>query len=410
MNTVAIIGAGASGMLCAYYAAQNGAKVILLDKNSRPGRKLMITGKGRCNLTNNCDDVRRFTENVPRNGRFLYSALNFLSPQQLMMLFESNGLKLKTERGNRVFPVSDKAVDVVDTLSKMLSLQHVSLSKMNVTAVSVSNGAVNGVFADGREIPADSVVIATGGASYMRTGSTGDGFKFAATLGHHIIHPTASLVPLETTDKSCSQLMGLSLKNVSISLYSNNDEKPVYTDFGEMLFTHFGLSGPIILSASAFMSDEANYTVSIDLKPALTCDELSKRLLRDFSQNINKDLINSLDNLLPQKLIATIVERSKIDPRKKCNVITKEEREEIVNIIKYFKFTIKKKRPIEEAIITSGGVDTNEINPKTMESKLIKGLYFAGEVIDVDALTGGFNLQIAFSTGALAGMNAAQPK
>ncbi len=407
MKRVVIIGGGAAGLLCGYFAAKNGASVLIVDKNARPGRKMMISGKGRCNLTNNCD-VRRFMESVTKNASFLYSALYFLPPQRLMELIEEAGLPLKTERGNRVFPVSDKAVDVVDAVYAMAKSAGCEYLNAEVKSLIVKNGAAVGVDTSSGRIGADSVVVATGGASYTRTGSTGDGYKFAKEAGHTVEPIRPSLVPLVTAGGTAKRLMGLSLKNVALKLTEDGRDKPVFEDFGEMLFTHFGLSGPMVLSASAHMEQGKRYSVSVDLKPALTTEELSKRIARDFAAYPNKDFANSLDDLLPKKMIPVIVDLSGIDPHKKVNSVTREERAKLAALLKKLDFAVTGTRPVEEAIITSGGVNVKEIDPKTMESKLVKGLYFAGEVIDVDALTGGYNMHIAMATGALAGENAAK--
>ena len=406
MKRVVIIGGGAAGLFCGCFAARNGASALIVDKNSRPGRKMMISGKGRCNLTNNCD-VRRFMESVTKNAGFLFSALYFLPPQRLMELMEEQGLPLKTERGNRVFPQSDKAADVVDAVYAMAKDAGCGYFCAEVKSIIIENGSAVGVETTSGKLAADAVVIATGGASYTRTGSTGDGYRFAEAAGHTVEPIRPSLVPLVTAGDTARRLMGLSLKNVSLKLYEAGVGKPVFEDFGEMLFTHFGLSGPIVLSASAHMDRGKKYSVSVDLKPALTVDELSKRIARDFAETPNKDFVNSLDELLPKKLIPVIVDLSGIDPRKKVNSVTREERGRLAELLKNLGFVVAGARPVEEAIITSGGVNVKEINPKTMESKLVKGLYFAGEVIDVDALTGGYNMHIAMATGALAGENAA---
>ena len=407
MKRVVIVGGGAAGLLCGYFAAKGGASALIVDKNARPGRKMMISGKGRCNLTNNCD-VRRFMESVTKNASFLYSALYFLPPQRLMELVEAEGLPLKTERGNRVFPQSDKAVDVVDTVYAMAKNAGCEYVNAEVKSIVIKDGRAAGVVTAGGVINADAVVIATGGASYTRTGSTGDGYRFAREGGHTVTPVRPSLVPLVTEGNVAKRLMGLSLKNVALTLRESGGDKPVYEDFGEMLFTHFGLSGPIVLSASAHMEQGKRYSVSVDLKPALTLEELSKRISRDFAENPNKDFVNSLDGLLPKKLIPVIVDLSGVDPRKKVNSVTRDERAGLAGLLKKLDFTVSGTRPIEEAIITSGGVEVREIDPKTMESKLVKGLYFAGEVLDVDALTGGYNMHIAMATGALAGENAAK--
>lgn len=406
---VIVIGAGAAGMMCAGNAALCGGDVIIIEKNSRVGRKVMITGKGRCNVTNNCDSSA-FIANVPTNGRFLYSAINSFSTQDTMDFFERNGVPLKTERGNRVFPVSDKAVDIVDALHRFIDQSNCRLINDEAAALMVKNGAVCGVkTASGGKYYCDSVVIATGGKSYPLTGSTGTGYLLAKQAGHTIVEPKPSLVPIVSSDTWCKELQGLSLRNVSLTVRSKESHKEIYKDFGEMLFTHFGVSGPIILSASAHLAHKQadNYYLSVDLKPALTEKQLDARILRDFEMFINKDIQNSLNKLLPSKIIPTVIKKAGIPFETKCNSVTKEQRCALVNAIKNFTINIKGFRPIEEAIVTSGGVSTKEINPKTMESKLCKGLYFAGEVIDTDAYTGGFNLQIAFSTGYLAGTGCA---
>ncbi len=401
---VIIIGAGASGLMAACSSGENGHEVLLIEKNDRFGKKLSITGKGRCNVTNNSsnDEV---IKNIPVNGRFLYSALDKFSTADTMEFFENAGIKLKTERGNRVFPESDKAQDIVNALVSNMKKYNVKTKKACVSEITEENGNVTGVIlTDGTRIKAERVILATGGASYPGTGSTGDGYKFAKKLGHTITEIRPSLVPLVTKEAEAAEMMGLSLKNVAITLFEK--EKKKYKDFGEMLFTHFGLSGPIILSATAHMKkDIHDYKIEIDLKPALDEESLDKRVLKDFEKYANKDFINSLDDLLPQKMIPVIVKLSNINPRKKPNEITKEERKALCYLLKHLTFNIKSFRPVSEAIITSGGIKISEINPSTMESKIIKGLFFAGEVIDVDAYTGGFNLQIAFSTGYLAGKN-----
>lgn len=406
---VLVIGGGAGGIMSAISAAQNGAKVTIIEKNNRIGRKIMITGKGRCNLTNNCS-IQTFIESVPTNARFLYSAINKFTPQDTMYFFESNGMPIKTERGNRVFPQSDKSVDVVDTLRKIIYNWNISIIQDNCTALIIEDSIIKGVKCEsGKKYYANSVILACGGKSYSSTGSNGYGYILAKQAGHSIITPKPSLVPLVSSNSFCKDLQGLSLKNIAIKVIDNTIQKVVYDDFGELLFTHFGMSGPTILSASAHLKEMTidKYSVIIDLKPALSEDQLDNRLQRDFAENINKDFINSLSSLLPRKLIPVIISLSKIQAETKCNVITKQQRKDFVKLIKGFKVRISGFRPIEEAIITSGGVCVNEINPKTMQSKFVKGLYFAGEMIDVDAYTGGFNLQIAFSTGYLAGENSA---
>lgn len=406
MPDIIVIGGGASGLMAAGFASMNGADVTLFEKMPRVGRKLMITGKGRCNLANACD-IETFLRNVPVNGKFLYSALYNFPPYDIIDFFESRGLKTKIERGNRVFPVSDKAVDVVDTMRKFAEDNGVKIVYKEVSGVTSENGAVNGVIAEGKLYECGSVIIASGGKSYPRTGTTGDGYKFARKLGHTIVEPKPSLIPLESPDADCKELQGLSLRNVGLRIKTKNG-KTVYDDFGEMLFTHFGISGPIVLSASCNMRDYSlGYTACIDLKPALNEEQLDLRIQRDLKENINKSIGNSLSKLLPKKLIPVILKRWGIDPLKKCNSVTKDERKKLVILLKNFEIKISNPRPISEAIITSGGVKTSEINPKTMESKLVKNLYFSGEVIDVDAYTGGFNLVIAWSTGRLAGESAA---
>lgn len=393
-------------MMAGGFASMYGADVTLYEKMPKVGRKLLITGKGRCNLSNFCD-INTFLQNVPVNGKFLYSALNNFSPEDVVSFFEGLGLKTKVERGNRVFPVSDRAMDVVDTMRSFALDNGCKIIHKRVEDVVCENNAVSAVVVEGKKIPCDRLIIATGGKSYPRTGSTGDGYIFARKLGHTVTELRPSLIPLESPDSDCKRLQGLSLRNVRLTV-TGRDGREVFSDFGEMLFTHFGISGPIVLSASCNMTDYSKgYTAHIDLKPALDKDALDARILRDFSENINKAVSNSLSRLLPKKLIPVILDRWGIDPAKKCNSVTKEERRALLERIKDFKIEISNPRPIEEAIITSGGVRVSEINPKTMESKITKGLYFAGEVIDTDAYTGGFNLVIAWSTGMLAGENSA---
>ena len=389
-------------------AAELGANVTLIEKNAKVGRKIMITGKGRCNLTNNCD-VQTFINNVPVNGRFLYSAINNFTTADAMDFFEGLGLQLKTERGNRVFPMSDKAVDVVDTLYGFIKSRGVHLVNDSAEELILEDGYAAGVKCENKTYYADSVIICCGGKSYPLTGSTGDGYTLARQAGHTVTDLKPSLVPLESPDGECKSMQGLALKNVGLKIVKNNSKKEVYTDFGEMLFTHFGVSGPMILSASSHIRDinDGEYTAVIDLKPALNQQQLDKRLQNEFRQNANKDVSNSFSKLLPRKIIIPVLKRWGVPFDKKCNVITKEERRRLCDILKGFTIELSGFRPIEEAIITSGGVKTNEINPKTMESKLVSGLYFAGEVIDCDAYTGGFNLQIAWCTGRLAGQNSA---
>lgn len=405
---VLIIGAGAAGLMAAGAASARGLDVTVLERNERPARKVMITGKGRCNLTNNCSDINELISNVPVNGRFLYSAFSNFMPSDTVELFEDMGVPLKCERGSRVFPVSDKAADIVDALVRYGTDDGAQIICARVNRLIIEGGKLKGVGTqDGEEYRAERVVVATGGMSYKLTGSTGDGYELARQAGHTVVEPKPSLVPLTAHEGFCSELMGLSLRNVGLKITDGKRNKTVYEDFGEMLFTHFGVSGPMILSASAHLKDmeKGRYIIHIDLKPALTAEQLDSRILRDFSENTNKNYINSLGALLPRKLIPVVARLSGIAPKAKINQITREERQRLVALLKDFKVTVNGFRPIDEAIVTSGGVKVSEINPKTMESKLLPGLFFAGEVIDVDAYTGGFNLQTAFSTGRLAGEN-----
>lgn len=401
---VIIIGGGASGSMAGITSARLGKKVAILEKNGFIGKKLNITGKGRCNVTNNCD-IQQLMQNIPRNPKFLYSAFSMLSPKDVMDFFESINVPLKTERGNRVFPISDKATDVSKALEKELKRLGVKILEENATELLVQDGVCTGVKTNKNTYIADSVLIATGGKSYTGTGSTGDGYKFAQEVGHTVTKLVPSLVPIVSEEKYCSDMMGLSLKNVRLNLMDN--DKCIYSELGEMLFTHFGVSGPLVLSASSHISkmQQNRYKIYIDLKPALSVDTLDKRIQRDFSENINKSFINSLNKLLPNKIIPVVAKLSGIKFDTKVNQITREQRLHLIDIIKNFPITIKDFRPLNEAIITSGGISVKEINPKTMQSKLVKGLFFSGEVIDVDAYTGGFNLQIAFSTGYVAGIN-----
>ena len=401
---VAVIGAGPAGLIAAGTAASLGKKVILFEHSDRIARKLRITGKGRCNITNACD-AENFFDNISCNSKFMYSSFYSFDNFSVMDFFESLGVPLKTERGGRVFPQSDKALDVVLALERFIKQHGVVLKFEDVTKVFCENGKAVGLATEKENYIAESIIVATGGRSYPLTGSTGDGYKFAQDSGHKITKIRPSLVPLVIKECDCTYMQGLSLKNVSLKLLDDNN-KTVFSDFGEMLFTHFGVSGPIILSASAHIKENIKYKISVDLKPALSHDELDKRIQRDFTKYINKQFSNSLDDLLPKKMISVIINRSGIAPDKKVNNITKNERTILVEILKNFCLTVSGTRSIEEAIITSGGVDVNQINPSTMESKLVRGLYFCGEVIDVDAYTGGYNLQIAFSTGRLAGLSA----
>lgn len=403
--TVTVIGAGAAGLMAAGTAAQQGARVLLFERNEKVGRKLAITGKGRCNVTNHCD-TQTFLTHVPQNPRFLYSALDAFSVRDTMAFFEALGVPLKTERGNRVFPVSDRALDVVDALYAWVRRCGVTIVHEAVTGICTQDGAVSGVMAGGRLRRADSVIVATGGKSYPLTGSTGDGYGWAQALGHTVTPLRASLVPLECAGKDCPRLQGLSLKNVALTIFENN--KKLHDGFGEMLFTHFGISGPLVLSASSHMRkwDKASYRAEIDFKPALDEAMLDKRIVSDFSGQPNSDFRNSLGALLPRKLIPIVVERSGIDPHQKVNAVTKKQRRALVRVLKHFELEITQPRPVEDAIVTSGGISVREVAPGTMQSKRVPGLYFAGEILDVDAYTGGFNLQIAWSTGYLAGLHA----
>ena len=404
---VCVIGGGAAGLMAAGRLAQRGKSVVLIEKNPMLGKKLRITGKGRCNITNACD-IEDILKNVTVNPSFLYSALYTFTNDNLIALLNEYGIETKTERGGRVFPVSDNARDVVEALKRYALKSNVRLLKKEVAELIIKDEKVCGVrYTSGEKLYCDSVIVATGGLSYPLTGSTGDGYKFARQVGHSITTPKPSLVPVQTRETFGGKLMGLALKNVRLSV-TNSKNKKVFEDFGEMLFTHFGVSGPMVLSASAHMRDidKENYVFHIDLKPALDERQIDERLQRDFAQNSNKHFINSLDALLPKTLIPVIVKRSGIDEHKTVNQISKAERLTFANLLKDFTLHAAHFRPIDEAIVTSGGVNVKEINPSTMESKLAKGLYFAGEVIDVDAYTGGFNLQIAFSTGYLAGDNA----
>ena len=416
---IAVIGGGAAGLMAAGEAAKSGADVTLFEKNEKLAKKVAITGKGRCNVTNLCG-VSEFLSNVATNPKFLYSALNYFTPQDCVDFFENLGIGLKVERGKRVFPKSDNAFDIVDALKKFAKINNVRVRFEKVGKILVNENKIAGLIADGQKYNFDAVIICTGGMSYPGTGSTGDGYKFAKDLGHNIIDLKPSLVPLEIKEKFCAGLMGLSLKNVKLRVYeemrgecrAGDTPRPLFEEMGEMLFTHFGISGPLVLSASSHIrnGENKNYKIRLDLKPALDEEKLDKRILSDFEKYKNKMFRNSLDDLLPKKFIPVFVKilEDHINPDKKINEITKAERTELVKLFKNFDMTFKKFRPIEEAIITCGGIDTKEIMSNKLESKLISGLYFAGEIIDVDAYTGGFNLQIAFSTGKLAGKSAAQ--
>ncbi len=405
MKRVIVVGGGAAGLLAAGVTAGNGHQVLVLEKNPRPARKMMITGKGRCNLTNACSpaDVIAHT---PTNGRFLYSAVSAFSPQDTMDLFERYGLPLKIERGNRVFPVSDKAVDAVDTLVTFCRTSGAQIRQATVTSLWIEDDVCKGVVCDNSErLSADAVIVATGGKSYPVTGSTGDGYRFAEQAGHTVITPRPSLVPLETEDLWCAELQGVSLKNCALTVTDTVTNKVIYNDFGEMLFTHFGVSGPMILSASAHMNNmqPGRYRLSIDLKPALTTEQLDARLVKEFTENANASLQNTMGRLLPRSMVPVFLSVCVLNGQLKCHSVLKEQRQKIIDKLKGLPITVQGFRPITEAVVTSGGVSVKELNPKTMQSNKVSGLYFAGEVVDVDGYTGGFNLQIAFSTGFAAG-------
>lgn len=414
MRNTVIIGGGPAGLMAAISSAKNGDKVTIIEKMNSCGKKLLITGKGRCNITNNAQ-MDKFMENTPTNPKFLYGVFNNFTNKDIIELLKNEGVKTKVERGERVFPVSDRAQDVLEALLHILRKQNVQILT-NTTAKRIITDDEKNVLGveldDGKEIKTDKIILATGGKSYPVTGSTGDGYKLAKDLGHTITKIEPSLVPLTSHDEVCKELQGLSLRNVAIQLQIC--DKVVYKDFGEMLFTHFGVSGPIVLSASSYLVKTKNIEqilkggkveLEIDLKPALSEEKLDARILRDFEKQKNKQFKSSLDKLLPQKLIPVIIEKTNINGSKKINEITKQERQKLVKELKHFRISINGTRPIEEAIVTSGGINIKEINPKTMESKLISGLYFAGEIIDVDCLTGGYNLQVAWSTGYTAGIS-----
>lgn len=412
MANVLVIGGGAAGLLAGIAAAQNGAQTVILEKMRRPGKKILITGKGRCNITNNCD-LQEIIKNIPGNGRFLNSALRRFTNQDIVQLLEDNGLPTKVERGGRVFPVSDKAADVVDTLVKIYkNYGGRLLTDCKVKSITAEFGKITGaVTADGQKFAADAVILAAGGSSYPGTGSDGSGVKLAKALGHTIVPLAPSLVPLESDSPYISGLQGLSLRNIEGTVYA--DGKKIGSEFGEMLFTHFGVSGPIILSlskcvAEAFARGALEVELAVDLKPALDKDKLDARLQRDFTQYSRKQMPNGMKDLLPQRLIAPVLDQAFIDEEKFVNQLSRAERRRLVDVLKAFTVPITGTRPIAEAIVTAGGVSLKEIDPKTMESKLIKGLFFAGEVMDIDGYTGGYNLQAAFSTGYAAGTFAAQ--
>ena len=410
MSKVIVVGAGAAGMMAAYFAAKNKNKVTLIEKNEKTGKKIYITGKGRCNITNACD-VEDLFANVMSNKKFLYSAFYGFTNSDVIDFFENHGIKTKIERGNRVFPVSDHSSDVISALERALKEQNVDiLLNTCVEKIECADSRVTGVvLCGGRKIEADAVIVATGGMSYQATGSTGDGYRFAEESGHKVTECTPSLVPFNAQEEWVAKLQGLSLKNVLVTIYDGR--KKLYEDFGEMLFTHFGVSGPLILSASAAIKQNTikkPLQMFIDLKPALSYEALDKRILREFDDAKNKQFKNSINKLLPSKMIPVIIGLSGIDPDKKVNEISKGEREGLVNLLKKLPVTLNGTRQWNEAIVTKGGISTKDINPSTMESKIIKNLYFAGEVLDLDALTGGYNLQIAWSTAHAAAMAAAE--
>ena len=395
-----IIGGGPAGMFAAITAAERGQKVLLLEKNDRLGKKLLITGKGRCNVTNNCT-AQEIMQNVPRNGRFLFSALNAFPPEQIMAFFEDNGCPLKTERGNRVFPVSDRSISVLEALQRAMRRAHVDVRTARIKGILTDNGQVCGVRTEKETIPCSWVILATGGLSYPTTGSTGDGYAMAKALGHTIVPCEGSLVPLETEGEDCPDMQGLSLRNCGVKLLDGKG-KVLFKDFGELLFTHFGVSGPTVLSASTHLKGEG-CRILIDLKPALDEGKLNDRILRDLDLYKNRSMENALTDLLPRSMIPVVLRRLGVDPQMQANSFNKQQRRALVELLKAFSVTITGKRPVAEAIITSGGVKVSEIDPKTMQSKIVPGLYFAGEIIDCDAYTGGFNLQIAWSTAYAAG-------
>lgn len=397
-----VIGGGAAGMMCAYNAAQRGMSVVLVDPNRQLGRKVRITGKGRCNVTNNCD-IKEFMRNIPGDGRFLYSALNRFSPADTIAFFESHGLPLKTERGNRVFPVSDNANDVAGLMARLCERSGVTLIRSTAKKILTEGGAVSAVVTEEGTIACRAAAVCTGGLSYPLTGSNGAGYRFARELGHTVTETRPSLVPLESEDDCCAQMQGFSLKNVTLSAFE--DERLIYKELGEMLFTHFGVSGPLVLSASSHMRNfgRAKYRLEIDLKPALDEKKLDARILRDFEKYSNKEFKNALADLAGHTMIPVLVRLSGIPEDTKVNSITREQRMRLLRLFKAFPVSVSGTRPIDEAIVTAGGVSTKEIDPRTMGSKLVQGLYFAGEVLDLDGYTGGFNLQIAWSTGFVAG-------
>ena len=400
MTDVIVIGGGPAGMFAAITAARNGCKVLLFERNDRLGKKLLITGKGRCNVTNDCD-AQEVLQNIPRNGRFLYSAMAAFPPKSAVAFFESHGCQLKTERGNRVFPLSDKAISVLDCLRQEMNRLHVIVRNERVRRILAVDGSVSGVETERETYSATKVILSTGGLSYPTTGSTGDGYEMARTLGHTIVPTEGSLVPLETAGSDCQDMQGLSLRNVAVKLV-NEKNKVLFKDFGELLFAHFGVSGPTVLSASGHLKGSCRLV--IDLKPALDEGKLDARILRDLEMYQNRSMENALTDLLPRSMIPVVLRRLEIDPTMQANSLTRQQRRSLVELLKGFSVQIQGKRPVAEAIITSGGVKVSEIDPKTMASKFVPGLYFAGEIIDCDAYTGGFNLQIAWATAFAAGM------
>jgi len=410
MSEIIVIGGGAAGMMAAITAARRGAGVTLLEPNERLGKKLNITGKGRCNVTNDCDQ-ETLMANIPGNGRFLYSALTRFTPQDAMAFFEALGVPLKVERGNRVFPVSDRSFDISGALERELRRLRVRILRERAAEITAEDGRVTGVQTDRQHHPTDAVVLATGGVSYPGTGSTGDGYAMAAALGHTIVPPRGSLVPLESGDADCAAMQGLSLRNVEATVL-NGKNKPVFREFGEMLFTHFGVSGPLMLSASAHLRrwDKEQYRLSIDLKPALDQQKLDSRILRDIGENPNRDMANILSGLVHRSMVPVLLRRLALPEGEKANSLTKEQRRALVQELKHFTVSLTGPRPVAEAIVTAGGVKVGDVVPGTMASKLAEGLYFAGEILDVDAYTGGFNLQIAWATGYLAGLSAAEQR
>lgn len=409
-NQIVVVGGGAAGMMAAAAAAENGCRVILLEKNEKLGKKLYITGKGRCNVTNACEKDK-FFENIVSNPKFLYSAFGAFDNRRLMAFLEENGCPLKTERGERVFPVSDHASDVTAAFERLLKKRKVQVRlHSGVSSLEAADGKITGVMiSDGSRIPTGHVIVATGGLSYRTTGSSGDGHRMAGKLGHSIEKCAPALVALETEEEWCKELQGLSLKNVSLVMGCG--KKKLYQGFGEMLFTHYGVSGPLVLSASSFYGkakDSSDIRLTVDLKPALTAEQLDKRMLRDFGENRNRQFRNALGGLYPSKLIPVMIVRSGIDPEKKTGEVTRQERQRLLELTKAFTMKVRGRRGFDEAVITQGGVSVKEVNPSNMESRLVRGLYFAGEVLDLDALTGGFNLQIAWSTGYLAGRKCAE--